>query len=264
MRYVRFLSCLTAVAFLSVLAHAECREDHRSNKSAGVLITELTLSGTHSVRANSAASSDMMGSCFDENSEELAERIRYLFQNKGYFECEIESVRIRANDPLAVPKVASVEAVVSEGRRFRLGEIRFEGNHAFESSELRDKFSMKKGDFFARNEIGGGLEGVRDLYTAKGFIDIVMVPDVVKSSEGTLVLSINVTEGRQYHMGVLEIFAKKELAERLRTQWEIPEGAVFDLRYVEKFIAQNRLIRPAEFTGRTFKSCGIAGSPLLP
>jgi outer membrane protein assembly factor BamA len=139
----------------------------------------------------------MMGSCFDQNSEELAERIRYLFQNKGYFECEIESVRIRANDPLAVPKVASVEAVVSEGRRFRLGEIRFEGNHAFESSELRDKFSMKKGDFFARNEIGGGLEGVRDLYTAKGFIDIVMVPDVVKSSEGTLVLSINVTEGRQ-------------------------------------------------------------------
>ena len=106
---------------------------------------------------------------------------------------------------------------------------------------------MKKGDFFARNEIGGGLEGVRDLYTAKGFIDIVMVPDVVKSSEGTLVLSINVTEGRQYHMGVLEIFAKKELAERLRTQWEIPEGAVFDLRYVEKFIAQNRLILPAEF-----------------
>ena len=34
----------------------------------------------------------------------------------------------------------------------------------------------------------------------------------------------------------------------MRAQWEIPEGAVFDSRYVEKFIAQNRLILPAEFT----------------
>jgi hypothetical protein len=76
------------------------------------------------------------------------------------------------------------------------------------------------------------------------------VPDVVKSSEGTLDLIINVTEGRQYHMGTLEIFAKKELADRLRAQWEIPEGAVFDPGYVEKFIARNRSLLPADFTRR--------------
>ena len=93
------------------------------------------------------------------------------------------------------PKPAFVEAEVSEGRRFKVGEIKFEGNHVFESSEMHDKFGMKEGDLFARNNIAGGLEGVRDLYIAKGFIDIVMVPDVLKGSEGALVLIINVTEG---------------------------------------------------------------------
>ena len=252
MKSVRVLVALGAVAFLAAYAHAECREDHRSSKSAGLLIVDLTISGTHALSTSELTriKGDMVGSCFDDNSEELEERIRALFQNKGYFECKVENVRIGANDPLAVPKPAFVEAVVSEGRRFKVGEVKFEGNDAFESSELRDKFSMKQGDLFARNNIAGGLEGVRDLYIAKGFIDMFMVPDVVKGSEGALVLIINVTEGQQYHMGALEIFAKKEWADRLRAQWEIPEGAVFDLGYVEKFIDSNRSLLPADFTRR--------------
>jgi len=249
MKFARCLPALTAVAFLASLAHAECREDHRSRKSTGLLIVDLAISGTHGLSTSdlSRIKGDMVGSCFDENSDELEVRILGLFLDKGYFECKVESVRIKANDPLAVPKPASVEAVVSEGRRFKVGEVKFEGNHAFESSELRDKFSMKKGDLFARNNIAGGIEGVHELYMAKGFIDMLVVPDVEKSSEGTLVLIINVTEGRQYHMGALEIFTKKELADRLRALWEIPEGAVFDLGYVEKFIANNRSLLPADF-----------------
>jgi hypothetical protein len=48
-------------------------------------------------------------------------------------------------------------------------------------------------------------------------------------------------------MGKLEIFTKKELADRLRAEWELPEGAVFDLRYIEKYIDRNRSLLPAEF-----------------
>ena len=51
-------------------------------------------------------------------------------------------------------------------------------------------------------------------------------------------------------MGALEIYAKKELADRLRAQWQIPEGAVFDLGYVEKFMDSNRTLLPADFTWR--------------
>jgi outer membrane protein assembly factor BamA len=247
----RVLPCLIVIAHLATFVHAECRKDHRSNKNAGLLISDLVLNGTHAVSSSelSRIAGDLAGSCFDENSEELQERIKSLFLDKGYFECQVENVRIKANDPLTIPKPVSVEATVSEGRRFKIGQVEFEGNHVFESSELRAKFPLKTGDVFARNKIGEGLEAVRTLYSPIGFIDFFLVPDVVKSSDGTLMLKVTVTEGRQYHMGKLEIFAKKELADKLRARWEIQEGALFDHTYIEKYINRNRTLLPAEFNG---------------
>jgi hypothetical protein len=51
----------------------------------------------------------------------------------------------------------------------------------------------------------------------------------------------------QYHMGKLEIFAKKEAADSLRSKWELSEGAVFDRTYLDKYIGSNRSLLPTEF-----------------
>ena len=48
-------------------------------------------------------------------------------------------------------------------------------------------------------------------------------------------------------MGKLEIFAKKEIADRLRTEWPMPEGAAFDFTYLDKDIGHNRSLLPPEF-----------------
>jgi hypothetical protein len=66
-------------------------------------------------------------------------------------------------------------------------------------------------------------------------------------SEGTAILSISILEGVQYHMGKLEIFAQKEAAESLLSKWELPEGAVFDRTYLDKYIGSNRSLLPPEF-----------------
>lgn len=54
-------------------------------------------------------------------------------------------------------------------------------------------------------------------------------------------------ESQQYHLGKLQIFARKEIAERLQTAWQMPEGAVFDMTYLEKYIVSNRSLLPPEF-----------------
>ncbi len=188
----------------------------------------------------------MTGSCFDENQEELGERLRALFQDEGYFQAEVQSVHVKVNDPLVIPKPVTVEVEVKEGRRFKVGEIKFVGNHVFSASDLRCHFALKKGDVFGRNRIADGMEGVRSLYSADGFIYWVAIPDT-ELSDGTVALTMSVVEGRQYRMGKLEIFAKKEVVERLRGQWEIAEGAVFDLTYVGKYIDKNRSLLPPGF-----------------
>jgi outer membrane protein assembly factor BamA len=85
------------------------------------------------------------------------------------------------------------------------------------------------------------------LYVSNGFIDFASIPNTQNSSDATVDLSIGVMEGTQYRAGKLEIFTKKEIAEKLRTEWELPEGAVFDLSYLDKYIDRNRSLLPSRF-----------------
>jgi outer membrane protein assembly factor BamA len=71
--------------------------------------------------------SKLVGLCFDDDPEELKERVRLLFQDRGYFKVEIRDLRIKTVDPLAAPRSVNLEADVAEGPRFRIGEIDFTG-----------------------------------------------------------------------------------------------------------------------------------------
>jgi outer membrane protein assembly factor BamA len=250
----RVFTALLACALLPAFLHADCPSDHdnRFRKAYGLLITDFSISGTHALSSEEllGITSQLTGYCFDEDTEELSERIRALFQDQGYMEATVKNLHIKPGDPLAIPKPVSLDAEVVEGRRFKVAKIEFVGNHVFDVSKLRSKFSLKKGDLFARAKIATGLEGVRNLYVSDGFIDMTAIPDTTSRSDGTTVLTLTVAEGFQYRMGELEIFSKKELAGRLRAEWELPEGAVFDLTYIDKYIDKNRSLLPAEFNPR--------------
>jgi outer membrane protein assembly factor BamA len=135
-----------------------------------------------------------------------------------------------------------------EGPRYRTAGIKFTGNHAFSAARLSKEFPLKKGDVFERDKIAGGLEGVRKLYTSDGFIDFYVIPDTQSLSDSTMALRLTVSEGPQYRMGKLEVFAKKELADKLRSEWQMAEGTVFDSTYVDQYLDANRPLFPQEFS----------------
>ena len=241
---------LVSFVFLVAFLRAECTEyEYRTAKNSGLLITDFTISGTQTLSSDQLTTieSELVGSCFDENSDELEERVRSLFKNRGYFNAQVKTLRIRSSDSIAVPKPVVLEADVLEGPLYRLAEIGFVGNHAVSTPALRSGFPLKKGDRFGRDKVASGLDALRDLYVSSGFIDLTAVPDTRNLSNATVILSVSVMEGQQYHMGKLEIFAKKEVADRLRTEWQMPEGAVFDLTYLDKYIGSNRSLLPTGF-----------------
>jgi outer membrane protein assembly factor BamA len=53
-----------------------------------------------------------------------------LFKNRGYFNAQVKTLRIRSSDSIAVPKPVVLEADVLEGPLYRLAEIGFVGNRA--------------------------------------------------------------------------------------------------------------------------------------
>jgi outer membrane protein assembly factor BamA len=249
-----------ALLFSSAFLVAECTHDHRTNKNAGILVTDFTISGTQTISATDLArmTTAFIGSCFDEDSEEMEERLRASFQDRGYFKVEVKTLRVKPADPLGVPKPVTIEAEVSEGLRYRLGQITFVDNHAFDADTLRREFSLKAGEVFERDKIARGLEGLRKLYGSSGFLDYMAIPETRFDSNATTSLIMTFDEGPQYHMGKLDIVAAKEAAARLRSEWKLAEGAVYDATYVDHYLDDNRALLPVSFSRENvqiFQNC---------
>jgi outer membrane protein assembly factor BamA len=136
---------VVAALFLFALpSHAQCLagHDHRDDKMGGVIIQDIVVTGTHTLGSSeaSAITASLTGSCFDDDRSEIEEWLRAVFQDRGYFQVEVQDLRIKAADPLGTPKPVNLEAEVEEGPRCRLGSLQFQGNHAFEGSQLRTLF----------------------------------------------------------------------------------------------------------------------------
>lgn len=223
-----------------------CSPDRRTDPNAGVVISEVVFEGTivSSSGEISTIKSQIIGACFDEQSDIIASAIRNAFADQGFAQADVENVTLKASDTLALPKPVTLEADISEGLRFRFGAITFIGNHAFSDAKLRAAFPITKGDLFRRAQIANGLSGIRNVYAHKGYQDLTFAPNVSFSSTDTVDLTITISEGTQYHMGELKIYAKKDVSDRLAGEWHLREGAIFDGDYPKTFLDKSHSLPP--------------------
>jgi outer membrane protein assembly factor BamA len=233
----------------------------QSSDGRKILVDSLLISGTRAVDSAELAeiSGSLAGSEFDDDPDELAERVRDQFQNHGYFQVVVEKFEIKVIDPLASPKPVRLEAEVSEGPLYHLSGIAFTGNHSVSSKELRAMFPIKAGDVFKKAKIAGGLESMRRSLGSQGLLDFVALPNTTFGSGSTVKLDIEVQEGPQYRMGKLEIVGPPEVAQKLQVRWELETGAVYDASYEKTFVEKNRSLLPADFIEssgvRRFEDC---------
>jgi len=54
-------------------------------------------------------------------------------------------------------------------------------------------------------------------------------------------------EGPQYHMGELKVYAKREISDRLASEWALLPGAVFNGSYPQTFFDQSHSL-PRDFS----------------
>ena len=238
-----------ALVLLTGAITAQCSNDHRDEKKDGILVTDFAITGTQSLSATELAgmTGNFVGNCYNDDSEEMGERVRGLFQDKGYFTVEVKSVKFKPGDPLGNPKPVAMEADVTEGPKYKVGEISFVKNRAFASERLRSEFPMKKGDTFERGKVASGLESLRKMYGKNGYLDSVSIPETTPNSNGTIDLKLTVEEGPQYRLQKVEFVGKKEVTSRLQVQWKLAEGSVYDYTYLDRYVETNREFLPQGF-----------------
>jgi outer membrane protein assembly factor BamA len=173
----------------------------------------------------------------DDVTEELEERVRHAWQNRGYFKVRVQgsSIVLSSN-----PSDAQIAAAfhIEEGQQYRLQQITFKGNKAISNTfALRALFAIEDGDVFDRSAISAGLENLGKAYTQYGYINFTSVPQTrFNEADLTISLMIDIDEGKQFFIGAIQVFGADP---QILSDLDLAPGQVYNGRLVEAFIKRH-------------------------
>ena len=112
--------------------------------------------------------------------EEDADRIQAFYRDKGYISARVGQPEIKILQDEKDGKTRNVElkVPVTEGDRYRIGSIDFEGNKVVKTEGLRPLFKLVEGDYYSEKKIRKGMEVSRELYGTVGYWEFTGYPDL--------------------------------------------------------------------------------------
>lgn len=170
-------------------------------------------------------------------------------RSKGYLQARhgeprVESVgRRRTGFPiLPLPFLSSVDeglrvtVPIVEGKLFRIGEMKIEGNSIFSEDAIRQVIGLNKGDVANGEKIGKALfENLKKYYGQQGFIEYTAEPTPTfkdnpqKPDEGIVDFLITIEEGKQFSLRRLEFLGNTFTRDNvLRREVLLNEGDIYN------------------------------------
>ena len=191
------------------------------------------------------------------NREKLEYDLRLVdnyMRSKGYLQARhgeprVESVgRRRTGFPiLPLPFLSSVDeglrvtVPIVEGKVYRLGEFKVEGNSIFSEDQIRAVIGLNKGDIANGEKVSKGLfENLKKFYGQQGFIEYTAEPvptfkdNPQNPNEGIVDFQVTIEEGKQFTLRRLEFVGNTFTRDNvLRREVLINEGDIYNDVYWE-------------------------------
>jgi outer membrane protein insertion porin family len=177
---------------------------------------------------------------------EDAERVRYEYQQKGYFKAIVQDPQTKIHDykpsvihfPLFQKsgKRVDITIPVEEGNVYTLKEIKFTGNKAINNPLfLRAMFAMKNGDVFNVELVKKGLDNLRKAYGELGYINFTPVPETaIDDDKKEITLTVDIDEGKPYHVRRIDFVGNTTTRDKvIRRELALEEGSVYNTRLWE-------------------------------
>lgn len=180
---------------------------------------------------------------------DLRKNVVDYMRSKGYLEARTGEPQVEGLGPkrtgfpiLPLPIISStdeglrVTIPVTEGKLYRLGEIKIEGNSIYSEELIRQVIGLKPGEIANGQRIGKAVyEDLKNLYGRSGFIqyepDISpeFKPNPQNPNEGIADFTITINEGKQFTLRRLEFIGNTYTRDNvLRREVAVNEGDIFD------------------------------------
>ncbi len=189
----------------------------------------------------------------DEQLEDDREKLAEFYRNNGYIDFELKDV---TTETVAAHKMV-VLFQITEGRQYRVGSVKFEGNKLFPTSEMTNGLRtvsagnraksigpnglpMDTGDVFSPKGLAKSTETVEDYYGSKGHIDVtsgrdLTVKKIPNTETGTMDLEFDIEEGQKSYIEKIEIRGNTKTKDRvIRRELAVAPGETFDMVRVKR------------------------------
>ena len=115
--------------------------------------------------------------------EQDADRLVARYLDKGYIDARVgqpETEYLEAS-PDGTRRGMRLRIPVDEGERFRLGEVRFDGNTVVTDFGMSQVFAaLEPGDYYSQKAVIEAIEATRELYGSRGYTELTVFPDLQK------------------------------------------------------------------------------------
>ena len=163
-----------------------------------------------------------------------------IYREQGYLKAVLGDPEPTVVQNDAHETLVDVMVPVHPGRQYRLAGIKFSGNAAFPDATLQAAFHVQVGAVANVPELEKDLTTVRQIYGTRGYMDPTIKPDTQRDdSHFTVTYVVSIAEGDVYKMGEVEIRGlDSPTRTRLKNEWTLQSGDIYDASYVGRFIEQ--------------------------
>ena len=168
--------------------------------------------------------------------EEGRRNLLSYFQGKGYFDAVVRTTFKRE------PQQAFLVYNVEKGKKHKVANIAFHGNHNVDEDDLIEQVAVKKGRFFlsrgkySQKLVSQSVSALKAYYQQHGYEDVKITPQVI-DREPKIDIVFNIAEGEQTRVASIQVNGNQHLAVmdmQPKEGWQIKQGGAFSPGAVTK------------------------------
>lgn len=151
------------------------------------------------------------------------ERIKYFYKTKGYLQIGVGTPQITVSED---KRWVFITIRLTEGPKFTVNDIFFEGDLIFEDEELREKVSLMTGDDYSEEKLRKDIQALTELYEDQGyaFTNVLRTLNLVPG-ENKVNVTFSFEKGKMAYFGKIVVKGNFKTRDKvIRRELRIKEG----------------------------------------
>jgi len=120
------------------------------------------------------------GTYKEDKFAEDAQLITDFYRDEGYIMAQVGQPQMKTLEDSSDGKTRwiQLQVPITEGKKYAVGDFKFEGNKVVNGEALRPLFKIEAGETYSQKKIKKGLEKAQEVYGSGGYFEFTAYPDL--------------------------------------------------------------------------------------